>query len=154
MAFFDKIGKKIGDVAGSAADKAKDLAEITKLNASVSAEEKQMNQYFLEIGKLIFEQEKENPNSPAAALIKKILESQKIIADLKQRIIEIKEDKDDDEPPIPVDAKNVTPAEQPPSEPQFQEGDASAAQIVCPKCGTVNPATSKFCQNCGNPLSA
>ncbi len=94
MAFLDKIGKKIGDVAGSATDMAKDFAETTKLNSEISAEEKQINQWFLEIGKLIFENEKENPDSVVAELIAKIKTSQQSIEELKRKIEEIKTDND------------------------------------------------------------
>ena len=92
MAFFDKIGKKIGDATESAVDKAKDLAEVTKLNSAVSSEEKQIKQYYLEIGKIFFELDKENPDSPAAELCSKILVSQQRIEELKQRIQDIKKD--------------------------------------------------------------
>lgn len=94
MAFLDKIGKKIGDVAGSATDMAKDFAETTKLNSEISAEEKQINQWFLEIGKLIFENEKENPDSVVAEFIAKIKSSQQSIEELKRKIEEIKTDND------------------------------------------------------------
>lgn len=94
MAFLDKIGKKIGDVAGSATDMAKDFAETTKLNSEISAEEKQINQWFLEIGKFIFENEKENPDSVVAELIAKIKTSQQSIEELKRKIEEIKTDND------------------------------------------------------------
>lgn len=90
MAFLEKLGKKVGDAAGSAAEKAKDFAETTKLNSAISSEEKQINQYFLEMGKIIFEQDKENPDSPVAELCSKILAAQKTIEDLKQKITEIK----------------------------------------------------------------
>jgi len=92
MAFLDKIGKKIGDVAGSATDMAKDFAETTKLNSEMAAEEKQINQYFLDIGKLIFENEKNNPDSAAAEIINKIMASQQTIEDIKREIEEIKLD--------------------------------------------------------------
>jgi len=94
MAFLDKIGKKIGDVAGSATDMAKDFAETTKLNSEISAEEKQINQYFLDIGKLIFEIEKNNPDSAAAGIINKIMASQQTIENIKRKIEEIKLDID------------------------------------------------------------
>lgn len=97
MAFFENLGKKISDVAESTADKAKDLAETAKLNLLVSAEEKKINQYFNEIGQLIFEQDKDNPDSPASGLIKKIVESEKIILDVKQKIALIKEDSNNGE---------------------------------------------------------
>lgn len=92
MAFLDKLGKTIGNAAGSATEKAKDFAETTKLNSAISAEEKQINQYFLEIGKIIFEQEHENPDSPVAGLCIKIIDSKQTIEDLKQKILEIKND--------------------------------------------------------------
>ncbi len=92
MAFLDKLGKKIGDAAGTASEKAKDFAETTKLNQAISAEEKQINQYFLDLGKFIFENEKDNPESPVADMCSRILASQQTIAELKQKIIEIKMD--------------------------------------------------------------
>lgn len=90
MDFLEKLGKKVGEAAGSATEKAKDFAETTKLNSAISSEEKQINQYFLEMGKIIFEQDKENPDSPVAELCAKILTAQKTIDDLKQKITEIK----------------------------------------------------------------
>lgn len=137
MAFFNKIGKKIGDVAGSAADKAKDLAETTKLNNAISSEEKQINQYYLEIGKTIFELEKNNSDSPVAEQIKKILTSQHTIAEIRNRIAEIKEDKD----------------EQPASDQSQTVENSVSVQNICPSCQTENPESSKFCRNCGAPLS-
>lgn len=92
MAFLEKLGKKLGDAAETASEKAKDFAETTKLNQEISAEEKQVTQYFLELGKFVFENEKNNPESPVADMCNNILESQKTIADLKQKIMEIKMD--------------------------------------------------------------
>jgi hypothetical protein len=96
---FGKLGKKLGDVAGSAADiakdaaeKAKDKVEITKLNSLISSEEKKIQQYFQEIGEIIFQQEKENPDSPVAELCNKVLAAQQTIERIKQEIIQIKED--------------------------------------------------------------
>ena len=38
MAFLNKIGKAIGEAAGTASEKAKDFAETTKLKNAISAE--------------------------------------------------------------------------------------------------------------------
>lgn len=92
MAFLDKLSKKIGEVADTATDKAKDFAETTKLNQAISAEEKQISQYFLDLGKSIFENEKDNPDSPVADICNKIMESQNVIEELKKKILEIKLD--------------------------------------------------------------
>ncbi|WP_312812690.1 hypothetical protein [Sedimentibacter sp.] len=92
MAFLNNLGKKISDAAGTATEKAKDFAETTKLNSAISSEEKQINQYFIEIGKMIFEQDKGNPDSPMADLIGKIVNSYETIDVLKRKIEEIKLD--------------------------------------------------------------
>lgn len=92
MAFLDKLGKTIGNVADSASEKAKDFAETTKLNSAISAEEKSINQCFLEIGKFIYEQEKDNLDSSVSELCIKISDSMKNIEELKQKIIDIKKD--------------------------------------------------------------
>jgi Na+/phosphate symporter len=92
MAFLNKIGKAIGDAAGTATEKAKDFAETTKLNNAISGEEKQINQYFLEIGKYVFEQERNNPESPVAEACGKIIASLRNIEELKRKIAEIKLD--------------------------------------------------------------
>ena len=92
MAFLNKIGKAIGDAAGTASEKAKDFAETTKLNNAVSVEEKQINQYFLEIGKYVFEEERNNPESPYAEIFSKITNSLRNIEELKRKIQEIKLD--------------------------------------------------------------
>lgn len=92
MAFLDKLGKAIGDAAGTASEKAKDFTETTKLKNAVSAEEKQINQYFLEIGKYVFEEERNNPDSPLAEVFNKVTDSLRNIEELKRKIAEIKFD--------------------------------------------------------------
>jgi len=36
---------------------------------------------------------------------------------------------------------------------QAGQQQAAAATVVCPKCGTANPAGAKFCNNCGTQLT-
>lgn len=90
MAFLDKLGKKIGSAAGATANKAKEMAEITKLNSRRAAEEKQIEKYYTEIGKTVFELDKDNPESPVAELCAKIIFCQKNIEEFKQKVEEIK----------------------------------------------------------------
>ena len=91
MGFLKDLGGKLQDVTETAADKAKDLAEITKLNSAISAEEKQIKEYYIEIGKLVFEEFKDKPDSPVAEYCNKILVCQQNIEELKQKIAEIKQ---------------------------------------------------------------
>ena len=97
MAFFKDLGKKIGTAAEAAADKAKEVADVSRLNSKISGEEKLINASFLEIGKTIFELHKDDPQSPVADLIAKITTSQKTIEDLKQQIEEVKNPKEENQ---------------------------------------------------------
>jgi uncharacterized small protein (DUF1192 family) len=94
MAFFNDLGKKIGTAAGAAADKAKEVAEVTKLNSRISSEEKQIEKLYTEIGKAIFELQKDDSASPVAELCTKITTLQKNIEELKQQIEDVKNPKE------------------------------------------------------------
>ena len=52
MAFLKNLGNKIGEVAVDAAEKAKELAEITRLKNEISGEQKKIQQAFIDLGKL------------------------------------------------------------------------------------------------------
>ena len=65
MAFFDKLGEKISSKSKEVAQKAKDLTDVTKLNAQVSAEEKTINELYFKIGKAYYESHCDGPVEPA-----------------------------------------------------------------------------------------
>ncbi|SET11213.1 hypothetical protein SAMN05660297_01445 [Natronincola peptidivorans] len=94
MTFFNNLGKKIGSAAEATANKAKEVAEVTKLNAKITEEEKQIEKLYTEIGKAIFKSDKENPESPVAELCDKVLSAQRNIQQLKEKIEEIKVSKE------------------------------------------------------------
>ena len=128
MAFFEKLGKKIGDAAEAASDKAKDFAEITKLNNSISAAKKEIDLQLHEIGKWAFEEHKMNSDSPIALQCEKILENRKNIELYKAKIEEIK------------------------SGPELSEDPVVPAERFCGNCGAKVSEESKFCPECGNTL--
>ena len=130
MAFFENLGKKIGSVAETAADKANEFAEVTKLNNSISSEQKQIDGLFIEIGKLIFEREKDDPDSPIAELCRKILINQNNIAEFQSKIDQIKG-----------------------SNGQNAGNAAQTGVNHCASCGAVMPENGKFCQSCGTPFN-
>jgi len=86
MAFFEDLKAKATHAANEAADKAKELAELTKLKAEIASQENKANAAFLEIGKKLYEAEKDNPESPVAELCAKVAESEAAIAELKARV--------------------------------------------------------------------
>jgi peptidoglycan hydrolase CwlO-like protein len=90
MAFLNNLGKKIGSAAEATTSKAKEVAEVRKLNSKINDEEKQIARLYSEIGKRVFEQDKGNPQSPVADLCGQILSAQANIEQLKQMIEEAK----------------------------------------------------------------
>jgi flagellar hook-length control protein FliK len=131
MSFLNDLGKKIGGAAEVAADKAKDLAEITKINYDISAVQKQMECDYAEIGKQVFALEKDDPESPVAELCAKIVNAQQTIDSLSARIAQIKAE----------GPQAAAPASAPASGKRF-----------CPACGAEAVGDAKFCQSCGTPI--
>ncbi len=90
MAFFKDLGNKIGEVAGDAAEKAKDLAEITKLKNEISGEQKKIQQAFIDLGKLYFEEIKDANEGPGVEFCGVIKAAQEAIAELEAKIEQVK----------------------------------------------------------------
>ena len=152
MAFFNDLGKKIGGAAevaaekakvaaGAAADKAKEIAEVTKLNNEISAEQKQIDKLYLDIGKLIYEKDKDDPNSVVAEQCQRIMACEKSIADLNNKIQQIKSGDQQTANADSVQASPEVPAQEIPK------------KKFCPNCGAELPAEGKFCQSCGAPIN-
>ena len=136
MAFFNDLGKKIQSATGAASEmakdvteKAKDSVEINKLNSAISAEQRLVQQYYVEIGEAFYVTEKDNPNSPVAAVCAKINASLSQIQDLQDKIADIK-------------TKPETPAD--------PSGMASSGRSFCSECGAAHELGQQFCVNCGS----
>ena len=125
MAFLNNLGKKIGDAAEAASDKAKELAEITKLNSSISSEQKKIEALYAEIGKIIFESEKGNPESAVAGQCDAIIAGQNTIEELTEKVNSIK---------------------------GGGQASAGTGKKFCGNCGAEISETMKFCGSCGSPV--
>lgn len=132
MAFFDELGKKISSVAGTAADKAKDLGEIAKLKAEIMKKQASINSETLELGRAVYEAAKKDASSTYAAQCASISGYHAEIENLRARIALVKDDGDTDAV-VTVEA-------------------AAPVEKVCPACGEKLPADAKFCSKCGATL--
>ena len=92
MSFMDDIGKKLNFAVTEAASKTKELSSVFKLNSSIAAREREIEAAFTAMGRLLFEREAADPESPAAALCAKVTANQESIAEMKQKIASIKEE--------------------------------------------------------------
>ena len=138
MAFFDELGKKLSAAAGTAADKAKDLGEITKLKTQILGVQSDINSSLLELGRKVYEQEKRNPESAYAADCTAITGLHEQVESLRARIALVKSDdaSDDD---------CVINTEEAPEE----EGTPA---VKCPACGEPAQPGAAFCTKCGAKL--
>jgi len=129
MAFWDNLGKKISTVAGTAADKAKDLGEIAKLKTEIAKNQSGINGDLLVLGRTVYEAEKNNAESPYAEICAKIAAQYTEIENLRARIALVKADESTD--CIVV----------------MEEENADAPR--CADCGAILAEDAAFCQNCG-----
>ncbi|MGI6733923.1 MAG: hypothetical protein ACOX4J_07135 [Anaerovoracaceae bacterium] len=90
MSFIKDLGNKIGEMAGDAAEKAKELAEITKLKNEISGEQKKIQQAYIELGKIYYEDIKDTEVAPGAEHCRAIQAAQAAISELEAKIDSIK----------------------------------------------------------------
>lgn len=90
MSFFDDLGKKLSQAGQTAAQKTKEIAETAKLNSQISDEEKKINEYYLQIGKLYVSLHDENHEADFDELIRNLHESENKVKECRQQIKDIK----------------------------------------------------------------
>lgn len=81
---FEEIGKRITDVGQGAAQQAKNLSDLTRLNSAVSEKEKRVSQLYLAIGQAYYAAHKDEPTP----------EYPEMVAELNQLFAEIQQSKD------------------------------------------------------------
>ena len=90
MSMFDNMGKKLGLVAETTGNKVKGISEVVRLNACIASEESKMDEAYIEIGKLVYEQIKNQPAGPLTELCEKIQKSKGKIESYKAKREQIK----------------------------------------------------------------
>ena len=141
MAFndiMDKVRDTIGtvadrtkDIAGVVADKAKDTTRIAKLNFEISGERDTIKKAYIEIGKLYYENHKDNPDGFFAQLCSEIDLAMERIREKEDEIAALKAAGDCGD--IDVEFENVV---------------AESEQEVCAeeeKCGCEEKETEEPC---------
>ncbi|MPM28106.1 hypothetical protein SDC9_74625 [bioreactor metagenome] len=124
LEFLNDLGRKAQAVAAVAADKAKDAAELAKINMAIAGEQREMDKNYRTIGEwYVSEYSGEIP--PAVKdLVDAVMASKSKIAEL--------------EASKPIKEEAAEPAQTQP------------ASKTCPICGAVSD--SKFCPQCGAPM--
>ena len=118
MAFFNDLGKKAKNAAAVAADKAKDAAELTKLNVAISGEQRSIDKNYRAIGEwFVNEYEGEIPDA-----VRELVEA---VSASKAKIAELEAAK----------AATKEPAAEEPAGKTCPICGAQAESKFCPQCG-------------------
>jgi rRNA maturation endonuclease Nob1 len=153
MAFFDKLGETISSKSKDVAKKAKDFADVSKLNSQINSQEEVINAAYLQIGRDCYEQHKGDAGSPYAEQFRVINDALAQIEQLRREIQVIKGVRRC--PACGAEMSNEAvfcPSCGAKSAPVSVSGEAAPAQKQCPGCGTVLAADAAFCPNCGTKV--
>lgn len=88
----ENFGKKLGNLASTAAKKSSEMVEVTKLNMSISGEEDAIKNLYTEIGKLYYTNvtSGEEIDSSIKEMCEKIDDHKATISELKEKIVQVK----------------------------------------------------------------
>lgn len=122
MAFFDDLSKKARDVASVAGEKAKNAAELARLNVAIAGEEREIDKNYRTIGEWFVTEYQGAIPDPIKDLVDAVTASKQKIAEMEA------------------------------SKPRKEEEPAAPVSTVkkCPICGAESD--SKFCPQCGAPM--
>lgn len=162
MDFFDKLGDTISSKSKQVAQKAKDLAELSKLNGQVNTEEEVIQNAYIAIGKRFFEECKENLEGEYVADVEKIKEANRKIDSLKVQINQLKGiiHCPNCGAEIPFNSSFCSSCGQKietlvetyeGTVEESEEGTVEVIEDVCPNCGT-QVTQEDYCTSCGTKL--
>lgn len=122
MAFFEELSKKAQAVATAAGEKAKDAAELAKINVAIAGEQRDIDKNYRTIGEWFTTEYQGEIPEAVKDLVDAVNASKAKISELEGS----KPNKDEEEAVPQTDMKK------------------------CPICGAVSD--SKFCPQCGAPM--
>ena len=152
MAFLDELAKKINGVTASAAQKTKEMSEISRLNSAMNEEEAKINNAYFQIGRLYCVNHSEYYEEGFEIFINVVKESENKIKDIKAQIREIKGivtcTKCGQDIPSNVAFCSFcgTPAPK-------AKAVADPNSVICPGCRATVAGGMRFCTNCGYQLA-
>ena len=151
MGIFDKIGKKVSDAGQKTIQKTKEMSDTVKLNSGIAEEEKKMNDWYCQIGKLYVSIHSTDFEDEFQELVHAIQESEVKIAGYRKQIQNLNglqcciscgaE--------VQKDAAFCTICGTP--MPKDEKSEVSDTE-VCTHCGTKINKGNSFCVCCGTPI--
>lgn len=157
MTFFDEVGKRFDYAVTDVSSRTKEFTAVAKLNSSISAREREIEAAYAQIGKLLFERESADPQSPAAALCAKINANRESINEMRARIVKVREEQKEvrraksdelfgDPETVTVDAQDIADEEYACCECCCEE--AAEAAETCECCCEEAAKAAEACECC------
>lgn len=159
MEFFKGLGNKISQTSQEAIKKTKEIADTTKLNSEISAEEKKINGIYHDIGQKYFELHSDSPEDEFAELIISIKNSMRRIEEAKEEIRKLKGKRkcsecsaevEGEAPFCPMCGAKLPIVEKPVVEETADEEPVEKG--LCKSCGVELEEGALFCQSCGTKV--
>lgn len=157
MEFFKGLGNKISHTSQEAIKKTKEIADTTKLNGEISAEEKKINSTYQVIGQKYFELHANSPEEEFVELIISIKNSMNKIEEAKEEIRRLKGKRvcsqcnaelEGEAPFCPMCGAKLPVVEKP-----VEEVPAEIIEKnICKNCGVELEEGAMFCQSCGTKI--
>ena len=153
MAFFEKLSKTVTEASQKTIAKTKELADTSRLNSMISAEEKIITNQYFQIGKLYVSIHKDDFEDDFDGMIGAIAEAEAKIRDYKRQIQDIKGvqrcEKCGAEVPNGAAFCSACGATMPKVQAPF-----STDYIKCENCDAEVKKGMRFCTSCGKPMEA
>jgi DNA-directed RNA polymerase subunit RPC12/RpoP len=154
MALFDDIKRKVADTTQGAVKATREFAETTRLNSRISEEQRQIGGLYSQIGKLYYEQRREDAEPPFDELCAAITEAEEQIEKLRLEIQFVKGVKrcpvcGSD---VPLTAGFCGKCGSTVETPETQTEPAAPEIRRCAHCGAELENEAVFCGSCGQKL--
>lgn len=90
MAFFEDLGKKLTKVGEAAAEKTKEVAEFTKVNAKILDTQNKLDKAYIEVGKKYLELHPANDEEDMEAVVNTVYALEDQLKELRKQLQELK----------------------------------------------------------------
>ena len=137
MEIFDKLSAGLTNAGRTVSQSAKNFSDTNKLKSEISAEKRNIQQKYAEIGQLYYEKFNNDPGCDFFTEVDSILTSMRRIEALEEEIRGVQSRR----------PELVTVPESP------RAGDVRPSAMVCMQCGQTYDANQTFCSNCGQKLT-